>query len=613
MKYDVLIIGGGLSGLTAGALLAKRGVKVGVIEKNYNPGGACGIFKRGDAIFDQGAAMLYGFGPRGFNAHRFVFNQLEEPIDMIRHELLYRVNYDGKRIDFPRDLNRFIEELGGHFPSEKEGIRRFYTDMEKLYRHVMMENPSYTTPDEADPAASLKQLLKHPISYMRFLGFLNRSAKSLLEEYFKGPEIFSFFDKLTSTYCYATVEEAPAILASVMFVDNHLGGSYYPFGSTLFLPGKLEKVIEENGGEMLLEREAEEILFEGGRARGVRLGDGTVLEAGDVLYTGTVWDLYGKRIPPQVSTEKERAWAESLVPTYPSVVLYTLVRKDAIPAGTQPVEMLVGNPEAIDEGEVTAYLFSLEDRTLCDEEHHVVTAIGPSLGDWKGLDAEGYQERKLRETERLLGVLEERFPGFRSKVEYRELATPLTIERYLNKKDGSVAGPKQMLGQHLFKRLHIRSRWPNLYCAGESTILGTGTPTVTTSGLSAANAILRKRGLAPYVHDPVTKNHVRILAPPYTLDRLYEGYPPEARKWLLEARKCRLCSHPACLEEGGADVRGALRRIAVGNLVGARMCLEGRLPDAGRCILNRGGSLGLDLEGIARWLIEEDRDEGTAV
>jgi prolycopene isomerase len=83
MGYDVIVVGGGLSGLTAASLLAKRHMKVAVIEKSYQPGGSCGVFKRGHATFDQGSAMLYGFGEVGFNAHRFVFNCLEEPIDII--------------------------------------------------------------------------------------------------------------------------------------------------------------------------------------------------------------------------------------------------------------------------------------------------------------------------------------------------------------------------------------------------------------------------------------------------------------------------------------------------------------------------------------------------
>ncbi len=209
MRYDVVVIGAGLAGLAAASLLAKRGLRVAVIDRNYEPGGSCGIFKRDNIIFDQGAAMLYGFGERGFNAHRFVFNCLEEPIDVIKHDLLYCVNFKGKRIRFWPDIGMFAEELARVFPSEKESIKRFYHDLETMYRHVMVESPSYTTPDETDPDEASKALVRHPDSYTRFLSYLDKSAKDLLSEYFSDPEIFKFFDKLTSTYCYATVESLP--------------------------------------------------------------------------------------------------------------------------------------------------------------------------------------------------------------------------------------------------------------------------------------------------------------------------------------------------------------------------------------------------------------------
>jgi prolycopene isomerase len=167
-------------------------MKVAVIDKNYNPGGSCGIFKRGAVTFDIGAAMLYGFGESGFNAHRFVFNCLEEPIDMIRHDLLYCVNYQDQRIFFWSDVENFADELAKVFPSEQENIHRFYRDMTKMYQHIMVETPNYTTPDETDPKEGLKSLLKHPISYAKFIGYLNKSARSLLQKYFTDPEIFNF-------------------------------------------------------------------------------------------------------------------------------------------------------------------------------------------------------------------------------------------------------------------------------------------------------------------------------------------------------------------------------------------------------------------------------------
>lgn len=572
MEYDAIIIGGGLSGLTAGSLLAKRGLKIAVIDKGYNPGGSCGVFKRGNTTFDQGAAMLYGFGEEGFNAHRFVFNCLEEPIDIIRHDLLYCVNFNGRQIHFWADVEQFADELSDVFPSEKESIHRFYCDMLKMYQHVMVETPSYTTADETDRNTALKSMLRHPVSYARFLEFLNKSSKYLLKKYFRDPEIFNFFDKLTSTYCYTTVEESPAVLAAVMFIDNHVGGSYYPAGSTLFLPGKLEKVIEENGGDMLLSHEAVSLIFENNKPTGVLLDDGHTLKAPNIIYSGTVWNLYGKLIDPAITTQERRDWAKCQVPTYPSVVLYAVVERSVIPETTAPIEMLVGNPERLDESEVTVYIHSIDDRTLCGEDEHTVIAIGPTFENWGDSDELSYQDKKKKEQERLISVLQKRFPGFSQAVRYAEVATPRTIERYTMKNGGAVAGPKQMLGQHMFNRLHTRTEWDNLFCCGESTVMGTGTPTVTTSGLTAANALLKKLGKEPFVYREGMPNYVKLVDKPFTSDRLYETYEEPERTVMRQALRCRLCEHPSCTKGDTTDIRGIMRRVAVGNFVGAKKC-----------------------------------------
>jgi prolycopene isomerase len=569
-EYDVIVIGAGLSGLTAAALLAKRGLKTAVIDKSYNPGGSCGIFKRQQATFDQGSAMLFGFGEKGFNAHRFVFNCLEEPIDIIKHDLLYCVNFKDRRILFWPDIDQFAAELGEAFPSEKENIRRFYRDMNKLYQHVMVENPSHSTADETDPKTGLLSLLWHPVSYARFLSYLNRSARDLLEKYFRDPEIFKFFNKLTSTYCYATLDESPAILAAVMFVDNHVGGSYYPAGSTLFLPGKLEKAIEENQGEMILNQEAVRILFENGKPCGVELKGGRRIFAANLVYSGTVWNLYSRLIDPMYLTKKRIAWAAGQVPTYPSVVLYALVNRQVIPEDTQPVEMLIGNPDRLDESEVTVYLPSIDDRTLCDPDSHVIAAIGPTFENWQDADDAAYAAMKEKERLRLTGVLEMRFPGFSEAVQYSEAATPRTIERYTMKNGGAVAGPKQMLGQHMFRRLHIRSEWDTLFCCGESTVMGTGTPTVTVSGVSAANAILKKLELEPFVFKAGMKNFINLVQKPFQPSQRYAGYPEVVRQTLMKAARCQFCETPACMEETDLDIRGIMRRVAVGNFIGAQ-------------------------------------------
>lgn len=602
--YDVCVIGAGLSGLTAASLLAKRGLSVCVLEHGNQPGGSCGIFKRHGAVFEQGAAMLYGFGEQGYNAHRFVFNCLEEPIDVIRHNLLYVVNYDGHRIPFPQDIPAFVDRLSALFPGERQALLDFYSDMTRMYHDVMVETPVYTTPDEADVAAQSAGFLRHPLSYLRFLSYLNQSAASLLRKYFKHDDILHFFDKMTSTYSYTTVEESPAILASVMFVDNHYGGSYYPAGSTLFLTGKLEKVIEEHGGDLFYHTTAAEFAFNGDHVDAVRTSDGESIHARHFVYSGPVWHLYDTLLPEAQTTEKRRRWAAEQTPTYASLVLYVRVRSSVIPQDTAPVEMLVGNPDAIDESEVTCYILSFDDHTLCPEGEEVIEVIGPSFRTWNRDDREGYETMKAEETERLLAILERRFPGFHDAVLYAELATPATLERYLMKR--AVAGPKQAIGQHMFKRLHTRTEFPNLFACGESTVMGTGTPTVTTSGIAAANAILKREHLPLFRYDPDRPEVVRVLEPPVSAADLYADVPATVQPFYREALRCQFCEHPRC----HAGVPDVLRRLAVGNLVGAQKALQ-NLPEdwsgavsayERRCLLNDEGEAPIAIGTLLRFV-----------
>lgn len=572
MNRNVIVIGAGLSGLTAAALLAKRGLSVTVIEQAADPGGSCGAFRRGDALFERGAAMLYGFGERGFNAHRFVFNCLEEPFEAIRHELLYTIVWQGRRVCFFSDIDRFVEELSAVFPNEQNGIRRFYRDMKRMYKHVMAERPAYTTPDETNPRDGLRGIVRHPLSYLRFLSYMNISAERLLRRYFKGDEILRFFDKLTSTYCYATVREAPAIMASVMFVDNHIGGSYYPAGSTLQLVGRLEKSVEQNGGAFLYNARVERIIFESDTPVGVRLTNGRALFASDIVFSGTVWNLYEKLVPRQYA-EKRLSWAKKQLPTYPSLALYALVDKSVIDGDACPIELLVGNEHAIDESEITVYILSLDDRTLCSDDCHVVMAIGPSFLEWS--DERGaYERQKKAETERLLRRLEQRFLGFSAAVRHAELATPKTIERFTLKNGGAAAGPRQIIGQHMLSRQHIQTDWDGLYCCGESTVLGTGTPTVTTSGIAAANAILKKHGLPQFRWQPNMKSYVSIKKPPFDGEPCADCYSENERECIQKARRCLCCLSPRCCPVSRLDVRGIMRRAQAGNLIGAKKALS---------------------------------------
>lgn len=580
MEKEVIVIGAGISGLTASALLAKRGFRVTVIEAQFKPGGSCGIFKRKDTVFEQGSAMIYGFGKVGFNPHRFVFNVLEEPIDIIKHDDLYCINFKDQKIIFHEDIDKFIDEIEKVFPNEKKNFKKFYDDLSDLYLKVIAEQPNFTTPDVVTKEQGLNQLKSHPKAYLKFLGFMNKNTENLLKKYFKSKEVFDFFDKLTSTYCYTNVYETPAILSSIMFVDNHFGGSYYPAGSTLNLVGKLEKVIEENHGHMIYNKKVNKILVENDKVVGVRLDDDEIIRGEIVINSGNVWNLYNKLIDENLCI-KSRKWANSLVPTYSSLVLFVLVEEKAIPEDTLPIEMLISDSTKIDEGELTVYILSKDDETLCSRGYHTIMAIGPSFKEWPTGDCKKYNtldyaKEKEIEKNRILNILEKRFPGFKDCICHVELSTPTTLQRLVMKEKGAVAGPKQQLGQHMMKRLKAKGDIEGLYNCGESTVMGTGTPAVTVSGISVANLILRQFNMKEYDDKNVKKDYVRIVDKPYKGENLKLSNDELEDKIGKLAMKCQYCINPVCQRacKNNMPIRDINRRLSVGNFYGGRKLLK---------------------------------------
>lgn len=602
-RSDVIVIGAGISGLTCAALLAKSGLNVQLLEQHYQPGGSCGAFRRKGVTFDQGTAMLYGFGSQGSNPHRYIMSELEEEIEVIKHDMLYCLKYDGIPIHFHSDMDSYFKELEQLFDEdEMTQLKAFYSYIGRLYHKVLIADPICVAPPEIPPKKALKLILKNPISQIKMMGLLKKSAGDIVRPYIKSERVIKYMNKLTSTYCYTLVDETPAIMAATMFMDNHYGGVYYPLGSSQQLPGKLEKAIEKYGGSILYNHDVKQLLFDGDKVSGL-LADTTKgevkFESDAIVYGGNVWDLYGKLIPHENSDPEIREWAKSIIPTYPSIVLHCLVDENVIPEGTQAIQMLADNPEAIDEKEITLYILSLADPSICPPGTHTVMAIGPSFREWPSPQdpayrGPSYEKAKKEETERILTTLEKHLPGFRKALRYNTLATPTTIERYTMKPGGTVTGPKHCMGQELLKRPHARTKTENLFMCGESTVMGTGSPSVTISGISAANMVLRRLGKEEYIWRKGMKDYVRE----YRASELPHNVAfPYIRANALEDKKyislhdnasmCQWCEDAPCLSSCPAeyDIRGILRRIEAGNYRGALSLIrEANKSDDIKCL-----------------------------
>ena len=181
-KYDCIIIGAGIGGVTAAALLAKKGVETLMIDQHYLPGGGCGSIKRMGQAFDTGAALLFGFGAGGesFAPHKYVMNALEEPINVIQHDSIYRCHFkvDDRpvTVTFWQDFDRYFKELVNAFPEQEAGMRKFYEVLENMYK-ILAKNDSPIPVSEQSIFDMMKMFFKGPISTFKMLKWMNQDMK----------------------------------------------------------------------------------------------------------------------------------------------------------------------------------------------------------------------------------------------------------------------------------------------------------------------------------------------------------------------------------------------------------------------------------------------------
>jgi prolycopene isomerase len=438
---------------------------------------------------------------------------------------------------------------------------------------MIATDPTFVSPTEMRPEHLREQFTRNPIKQIYMLSLLRRSAASVAKKYVKDPAALKFFSKLTSVYTNTEFEETPAILSATMFIDNHEGGTYYPAGGALMLTGRLERALERLGGDIRYDAEVARINLDGrGRTMGVELVNGEKIPAENVIFSGTVWDLYERLLPQGAAKPSLLKKIDRLRLSPPTSVVYGAVLLNGLPSDAFPIEVFADSPDKIDERDVTCYFSSLEDSTLCPDEYKgsacAFLLIGPAKGTWPSAWTDyktpQYEAAKEAEKNRMINLVTEHFPDFKKNVLFAEAGTPTTIERYLRKKGGAVAGPLQAMGQEMLKRPHATTRFPGLFMCGESTVMGTGTSAVTISGISAANMVLRQLGLEEYRAHPQAMDRVKIIP------RGARGNPIE-REELSPAAACQWCENATCAQACPArlDIPNIMRKIYCSNFKGA--------------------------------------------
>ncbi|TNJ38420.1 FAD-dependent oxidoreductase [Chlorobaculum thiosulfatiphilum] len=492
---DVIVVGAGIGGLTAAALLQERGFSTIVFEKNRFPGGSCSSFRKGGYTFDAGASVFYGFrddDAKGtLNLHSRIFRKLGVEIETIADPV--QIHYHlpaGFEVPAWFDRDRFLESLSRRFPHERTGIRKFYDELESVYAIL-----------NALPAGSLEDVMhlgivgaRHPLKTaalgVKTLFSMGKTAR----RYISDPELLHFIDLESYSWSVQDAISTPLVNAGICLADRHHGGINYPVGGSGAIPAALVKGFEKFGGSVRFGSEVAKVIVEKGAASGVRLSDGTEVRARAVVSNATAWDTFSKLVDdPRLRIPDERFIK---APSWFQVWLG--VDGAIVPPGFHMHHIIVGDWSKYDQLGGTIYFSapSVLDPSLAPPGKHALHLfVTAETWQWEQFDYRGAEYKAAKEAfaRSLIARAESLLPGLREAVELTVTATPQSHVRYLNRRDGSY-GPLLKPGQNILLKPQNRTPVKNLYAAGDSTFPGQGVIAVTYSGVSCASYIARQLG-----------------------------------------------------------------------------------------------------------------------
>lgn len=478
MNYDVIIIGAGLGGLTAGARLARKGKKVLLIEQHNIPGGCATTFKRKEYSVEVGLHEMDGLDE--IDAKTRIFKELDifNHIDLIRLPEFYR--YINPRIDFvmPDNAGEAIARLIDKFPKEEKGIRNYFKQMHGIRKEV----PKL-------PRSKIFQVLLlplYPILFPHVTGNSKKTIGQFLDENISNEDL-----KLLLLANMSYYDDDPYSLSMIFFSsaqDAYYAGGWYIKGGSQKLSDYLAHSITSNGGEIAYRHLAEEILVENNKAVGVvyksknrNKTERITAKAKYVIANNAVPTL--PEMLPKAQSVKLQSKIKHLQPSCSIISLYLGFNKTPKSLGNKYYSTFIANNDV-----KTLKDFAIDLKHAGFDKRHLIfvdysqidsglTPEGKSIGvlattdyakDWENLSTEEYKAKKERVSKMMIERLEKLIPGIKEHIDYYELGTAKTIEKYTMNPNGSIYGFAQSVaqaGDNRFgqtmpvKKLHVASAW----------------------------------------------------------------------------------------------------------------------------------------------------------
>lgn len=482
--FDVIVVGAGMAGLSAAAVLAHEGRKVLIVESHDRPGGCMTSWVRKPRdknrisrrfIFDAGVQDISGLGAQAPLCRLLTLLGEQDALNWLPVQHRYVIN--GVTIDMPRSWGGFERVLCTHFPDEAPGISALLGEIRLIHDDLYagMRWARY----RAITQLSATELAQWPLRFRHAAQAMGQSYGQFLRRHIGDPTLLSVFSMLTE---YVTDDPAEIGLAdAVPLFGYYIDGGFYPAGGAQKLPDLLCRSIRRHSGEVRLKTRATRFVLRHGRIAGVELASGQTAHAPAVISNADIAASHDALLGPFDLPPRYRQRLGQLK-RGPSAILINL-GLDRIP--DLPARVFVeqdgltfglSNPSAID-----PTLAPPGHATLCLLHLLHEGAAGP----WFTLGPSQYERAKAAQARKLIAAASVVIADLERHIVHYEVAAPPTFHHYIRSANGSIYGAAR--GQWCPV---VKSPVPGLFLAGAGTTTGPGVEAAVLSGLHAAHAVM---------------------------------------------------------------------------------------------------------------------------
>jgi carotene isomerase len=499
---DVVVIGSGIGGLVAGALLARYGKSVVICESHSVPGGAAHEFSRQGFRFDSGPSFYCGLGDsQSLNPVRLVLQALGESLETVPYDPLGFYHFPEGTLPIYSNLQQYRQAIAQFSPEGADQLAALEARFLQLYEAL-----------RGIPLLALRSdwrllpllLFRYPTALVKMLGRLpdiQSSAGQLVDQTVQDPWVRRLVDLECFLLSGLKAHDTVAPEMAFMFGERNASVVDYPVGGSGAIVSALVRGLQRWGGELRLNAPVEKILVCQGQTQGVQLRGGEPITAPVVISNATVWDTINHLLAPDDLPQQYRQQALATPAVNSFMHLHLGIQAEGL-SDLQVHHVVVHRSDVDVTTPGNTCMISIPsvlDPSLAPPGHHVIHAY--TLEPFEGWQRdENYPTRKQERAEPLYQAIEKIIPGLRDgrpntpTVALELIGTPLTHQRFLRRYRGTY-GPAIKAGEGMFPG--CKTPIQGLYRVGDSTLPGIGVPAVAASGIICANGLVSPgQGLA---------------------------------------------------------------------------------------------------------------------